>query len=204
MLIGVFSAAAQAPPKPQPPSTGWDLLFNNKDLTGWVNVGKEKWTVANGAVQGVAVTREYGYLRTEKKYRDFHLSLKFRCEGNGNSGLFFHTDFKPGTTEVSQGLQFEIDCTLGRHTGGIYGHGREWIVWPSAENESVVRRGEWNEYLVKVEGNHYVSRLNGVTMVDFTDPAPRSSDGFIALQLHSGGEGNMTFKDILIRDLTRR
>jgi len=40
--------------------------------------------------------------------------------------------------------------------------------------------------------------------VDFTDPAPRSFDGYIALQLHSGGEGNMKFKDIFLRDLSKR
>ena len=93
---------------------------------------------------------------------------------------------------------------LGQHTGGIYGDGRQWIVWPAPENEIVVRRDEWNEYLLKVEGNRYVSRLNGVLMIDFTDPQPRSFDGAISLQLHSGGEGDMKFKDIYIRDLTKR
>jgi hypothetical protein len=57
---------------------------------------------------------------------------------------------------------------------------------------------------MKVEGNRYVSRLNGVPMVDFTDPTPKSFDGYISLQLHSGGLGNMRFKDIYIRDLTKR
>jgi len=33
---------------------------------------------------------------------------------------------------------------------------------------------------------------------------PRSFDGYIALQLHSGGQGNMKFKHLYIRDLTRR
>lgn len=208
LSLAIESAAlAQTPPAQTPPPApqiAWTPLFNGKDLTGWVEVGKEKWTVENGAIRGVATTKEYGYLKTQKAYKDFHLSLRFKCAGTGNSGVFFHVDFKPGTADVSQGLQFEIDCTLGRHTGGIYGDGREWIVWPAAENESVVRRDEWNEYLLKVEGNRYVSRLNGVPMIDFTDPKPRSFDGPIALQLHSGGEGDMMFKDILIRDLSKR
>ncbi len=55
-----------------------------------------------------------------------------------------------------------------------------------------------------MEANRYVSYLNGVLMVDFTDPTPKSFDGYIALQLHSGGQGNMRFKDIMIRDLTIR
>jgi hypothetical protein len=186
------------------PGEDWEPLFNGKDLTGWVEVGKEKWTIENGVIRGQAVTKAYGYLKTQKNYKDFHLAIKFRCNGDGNSGVFFHSDFKPGTPDITQGLQFEVDCVVGRHTGGIYGDGRQWIVWPAPENELVVRRGEWNEYLLKVEGNRYVSRLNGVLMVDFTDPRPRSFDGAISLQLHSGGEGDMMFKDIYIRDLTKR
>ena len=46
---------------------------------------------------GRAVTKEYGYLKTAKSYKDFQLSLKFKCIGDGNSGVFFHVDFKPGT-----------------------------------------------------------------------------------------------------------
>ena len=195
---------AQRPPRPTLPGEDWVRLFNGKDFTGWVEVGKEKWSVEDGAIHGIAVTKAYGYLKTEKNYKDFHISLRFKCEGDGNSGVFFHVDFKPGTPDVSQGLQFEVDCTIGRHTGGIYGDGRQWIVWPAPENELVVRHNEWNEYLMKVEGNRYISRLNGVPMVDFTDTQPRSFDGAIALQLHSGGQGNMWFKDIWIRDLTKR
>ncbi len=186
------------------PGEDWAPLFNGKDLSGWVEVGKEKWLVENGTLHGMAVSKDYGYLKTAKNYKDFHLTLKFKCEGDGNSGVFFHSEFKPGTADVTQGLQFEIDCTIGEHTGGIYGDGRGWVVWPAPENETVVRQDDWNEYLLKVEGNRYISRLNGVVMVDFTDPKPKSFDGGISLQLHSGGSGNMRFKDIMIRDLTKR
>ncbi len=105
---------------------------------------------------------------------------------------------------MTQGLQFEIDCRINHHTAGIYGDGRRWVVWPAPENETVVRQNDWNDLQVRVEGNRYVARLNGVLMIDFTDPQPKSFDGYIALQLHSGGEGNMRFKDIYIRDLTKR
>ena len=204
LLVLAGSLLAHTDKKIPPPGEDWVALFNGKDISGWQEVGKEKWEVQDGVIHGRAVTKEYGYLQTGKPYKDFHLSMKFKCNGDGNSGVFFHVGFKPGTADVSQGLQFEIDCTLGRHTGGIYGDGREWIVWPSPENEIVVRRDDWNEYLVKVEGNHYVARLNGVVMVDFTDPKPKSFDGPIALQLHSGGRGDMVFKEIYIRDLSKR
>jgi hypothetical protein len=208
MLVLIAAVAALAiyaqSGRPRLPGEDWVQLFNGKDLTGWVNIGKETWQVEDGTLHGVAVTKEYGYLRTEKNYKDFQLSLKFKCEGDGNSGVFFHVDFKPGTPEVIQGPQFEIDCTIGRHTGGVYDVGRQWLVWPAPENETVVRHEEWNEYLLKVEGNRYVSRLNGVQLVDYTDPKPFGTDGGIALQLHSGGRGNMRFRDIWIRDLSKR
>jgi len=197
--------AAQVPRNRAPyANEQWVQLFNGKDLTGWVNVGHEKWTVEDGTIHGQGVTKEYGYLRTEKPFKDFWLSIRFKCEDDGNSGVYFHTEFKPGTVDVAKGMQFEIDRTLDHHNGGLYGDGRGWIAWPSPEYEQVIRPTDWNEFLLKVEGNHMVAILNGITVIDFTDPTPKSFDGFIALQLHSGGEGNMRFKDIYIRDMSVR
>ncbi|MEO8660289.1 MAG: DUF1080 domain-containing protein [Bryobacteraceae bacterium] len=204
LLILFFVALAAFAQKSTLPGEDWITLFNGKDLTGWEKIGNEKWTVEDGTIHGVGITKDYGYLQTTKTYKDFQLALRFKCEGDGNSGVFFHVAFKSGTADVTQGLQFEIDCKLMEHTGGIYGDGRGWVVWPAPENEIVVRKGEWNEYLLKVEGNRYISRLNGVPMIDFTDPKPLSFDGPIALQLHSGGHGDMRFRDIYVRDLTKR
>jgi len=190
--------------RPKLPNEQWVSLFNGKDLTGWVPVGQEKWTVEDGTIHGVGVSKGYGYLQTDKDYKDFDLAIRFKCESDGNSGVFFHTRFKPGTADVSQGMQFEIDRVLTHHTGGLYGDGRGWIAWPSPEYEAVLRPTDWNEYLLKVDENHYVGRLNGVVIIDFTDPSPKSFDGTIALQLHAGGQGDMRFKDIYIRDYSRR
>lgn len=204
-LIFTALLAAQVPRNRAPlPNEQWVKLFNGKDLTGWVPVGHEKWTVEDGTIHGQGVTKEYGYLETEKSYKDFWLSIRFKCEDDGNSGVYFHTTFKPGTVDVDKGMQFEIDRTLDHHTGGLYGDNRGWIAWPSPEYEQVLRPTDWNEFLLKVEGNHMVAILNGITILDFTDPSPKSSDGAIALQLHSGGEGNMRFKDIYLRDLSVR
>ena len=200
-----FAASAQVPRnRALLPNEQWVRLFNGKDLTNWVPVGNEKWTVEDGTIHGKGVTKEYGYLRTEKSYKDFWLSLRFKCEEDGNSGVYFHTEFKPGTVDISKGMQFEIDRTLDHHTGGLYGDDRGWIAWPSPEFEQVLRPTDWNDFLMKVEGNHMVGILNGVTIIDFTDPHPKSFDGWIALQLHSGGEGDMRFKDIYVRDLSVR
>lgn len=202
LTAGLVLVAQQ---RPKLPGEDWLSLFNGTDLSGWTKIGNESWTVEDGLIHGKGLTKAYGYLETDKDYKNFQMSLRFKCVGDGNSGIFFHTGFKPGSVDTTQGMQFEIDCKMMHHTGGVYGEdGRGWVVWPSPENESVVRMGEWNDYFVEVIGNHYRSRLNGVQMVDFTDPRQSSFDGKIALQLHAGGSGNMQFKDLWIRDLSNR
>jgi hypothetical protein len=196
---------AQLPPGTKPPGEDWVQIFNGKDLTGWHNVGVESWTAeAGGVIRGKAATKAYGYLETVQTYRDFELSLRFKCVEMGNSGVYFHTKFKPGTVDVSQGGQFEIDCNVTHHTAGVYDSIKGWLVWPAPENETVIRASDWNEYLLIVHRNRYIARLNGVQMVDFTDPNADFLDGTIALQLHMGGQAEMLFKDIWIRDLTKR
>jgi hypothetical protein len=206
LCVAACLMQADAQPSGQTlPGEDWIQLFNGKDLSGWTPVGAESWTVQeDGVLHGKGLTKAYGYLETDKDYKDFQLSLRFKCVGDGNSGIFFHTAFKPNSVDTTQGMQFEIDCTMMHHTAGVYAEdGRGWVVWPAPENEGVVRKGEWNDYLLEVVGNRYRSRLNGVEMVDFTDPKPGAPNGRIALQLHAGGEGNMQFKDIWIRDISK-
>lgn len=202
VLMAFFLCLVPAQPKPIP--DGWVSLFNGTDLSGWVKIGNEKWVVEDGAIYGEGITEKYGYLATEKDYKDFDLSLRFKCEANGNSGVYLHTRFKPGTVDVSDGYQVEIDRVLNHHSGGLYGDNRGWMVWPAPENETVLRPYDWNDMLIQVTGNRTMVRLNGVEVVDFTNPSPKSPDGTIALQLHSGGEGKMRFKDIYIRDRSIR
>ncbi len=76
MSLGLC-ALAQAPKE-----SGWISLFNGKDLTGWKNNGQEKWVVENGTIYCESTANKYGYLTTEKAYKDFDFRLKFK----GRSG----------------------------------------------------------------------------------------------------------------------
>ncbi len=209
LLLLAFVVALAAPLAPaqmlRPNALGseWVQLFNGKDLTGWTEIGKERWVAEDGVILGEGVTAEYGYLATEKSYRDFEFSLRFKCEADGNSGVYFHTAFQEGTATVTAGRQVEIDRVLGHHTGGVYGDGRGWLAWPAPEYETVIRPTDWNDMLIRVEGNRYVVILNGIEVLDFTYPSPIAEEGVIALQLHSGGQGRMRFKDLYVRDLSR-
>ena len=110
MIPLILAAALLAQSRVKAPGEDWVSLFNGKDLTGWVNIGQEKWEIENGTIHGVAVTKAYGYLQTEKSYKDFQLALRFKCEGDGNSGVFFHVWFKAGTADVT---------TPGKKTKGL-------------------------------------------------------------------------------------
>ena len=199
ILLGATASFAQ---EAQQDAPEWKSLFNGKDLTGWKKIGNEKWIVEDGAIYGEGVTEEYGYLATEKTYQDFELALKFKCEASGNSGVYIHTTFEPGTPKVIKGRQVEIDRAIGHHTGGLYGDGKGWIVWPAPELETVIKPNDWNDLQISVVGKRYITHLNGKQMIDFTYPSPEATTGVIALQLHSGGEGRMRFKDLRIRDLS--
>ena len=203
-LCFVGALCSQNRPRPRNLGPAWVSLFNGKDLDGWKKVGEESWEVVDGAIFGQGITDAYGYLATGQSYRDFHLSLRFKCEADGNSGVYIHTAFEGDTPRIVAGRQIEIDRTLGRHTGGIYGDGRGWIAWPSPQYETVIRPFDWNDMLIEVEGNHYVVHLNGIRVLDFTYPSPGAEEGLIALQLHSGGEGRMRFKDIFVKDLSAK
>ena len=125
------------------------------------SVGAESWTVEeDGVLHGKGLTKAYGYLETDKDYKDFQLSLRFKCVGDGNSGVFFHTAFKPNSVDATQGMQFEIDCTMMHHTAGVYAEdGRGWVVWPAPENEGVVRKGSGTTTFLRWSGTATVRGL---------------------------------------------
>ncbi|PYV75314.1 MAG: DUF1080 domain-containing protein, partial [Acidobacteria bacterium] len=143
LFLGL-SALAQAPHE-----SGWVALFNGKDLSGWKKNGEEKWIVEQGAILCESTANKYGYLTTEKTYRDFMLRLKFKGEAAGNSGVFVHakiTGIDPQHGPDIEGMQVEVDPNMGKHTGGLYeSGGRGWVAQPAPEGEHALKPGDWNE-----------------------------------------------------------
>ncbi len=191
-LVALLSALL---PAQQP---GWKPVFNGKDLSGWRAHGEEKWVVEGGTIVGESAAGKYGYLATEKTYRNFALRVKFKPEGPGNSGVFFHSTLEG--VDI-RGVQAEVDPSPGKHTGGLYeSGGRGWVVWPAEEAEKALRPNDWNELELEVRGNRIRTRLNGVPAVDFTDPSPKFAEGVIALQIHTGGGVRVRWKDVEIKE----
>jgi hypothetical protein len=175
-------------------------LFNGKDLTGWTIHGTEKWYAENGElICESGPDKQYGYLSTDKNYKNFILTLQFKQEANGNSGVFFRSQIPEGV-KIS-GWQAEV-APPGQHTGGIYeSYGRGWLVLPKPEDEKYLRMGEWNTYKIKVDGDEVTTWLNGHKMCYIKDEKIGKGEGFIALQIHEGGGIKVRWKNIEIEEL---
>ena len=199
LVLLALTAVGEAPTE-----RGWTSLFNGKDLSGWKKNGDEKWIVDQGTIVCESTANKYGYLTTEKTYRDFNLRLKFKGEAAGNSGVFVHariTGIDPEHGPDIEGMQVEVDPNVGKHTGGLYeSGGRGWVALPTPEGEQALKADDWNDLEVAVQGTHMVTHLNGVKVVDYTDPAPKFKDGSIGLQIHTGGGVKMRWKQIYLKE----
>ena len=174
-------------------------LFNGKDLTGWTIYGTEKWYVDNGElVCESGPDKEYGYLATDKFYKNFDLTLQFLQESNGNSGVFFRSTIEG--TKIT-GWQCEV-APPGHDTGGIYeSYGRGWLVQIPDEKENILKMGEWNTLRLRVVGPKVETWLNGQQMVELVDEKIGKADGSIALQIHAGGGIKVRWKNIELKEL---
>ena len=175
-------------------------LFNGVDLKGWDAYGTEKWYVENGLlVCESGPDKAYGYLATREYYDDYDLTLEFKQESDGNSGVFIRS-FIPTGVRVN-GWQVEV-APKGLHTGGIYDSiGRGWLIQPSPENEEMLKEGEWNTLRIQLQGDHISTWLNGVEMVHLHDAIIGAGKGRIALQIHSGGGIKVLWRNLKLKTL---
>jgi len=174
-------------------------LFNGKDLEGWKIYGTEKWYVENNEIICESGPDEqYGYLGTEKFYKDFILTFEFKQEANGNSGVFFRSTIDG--VKIT-GWQAEV-APPGHATGGIYeSYGRGWLIKPDEEKDSNLKMGEWNKMKIMVKGPSVTTWLNGVEMIQITDDKIGAANGSIALQIHDGGGIKVRWRNIYIEEL---
>ena len=188
ILLSAFSSAGKK-----------ESLFNGKDLTGWKVYGTEKWYVDKGKlVCESGPDKKYGYLATEKYYKNFDLTVEFLQESNGNSGIFFRSTIEG--TKIS-GWQCEV-APQGHDSGGIYeSYGRGWLKQIEDEKENILKPGKWNKMRLRVEGDRVQTWLNGTPMVDLTDEKIGKANGSIALQIHDGGGIKVRWRKLIIESL---
>jgi len=175
-------------------------LFNGTDLKGWDVYGTEKWYVKDGLlVCESGPDKQYGYFATRDYYDNFDLTVEFKQEADGNSGVFIRSFIEEGVKV--NGWQVEV-APKGHGTGGIYeSYGRGWLIQVPKEKEEFLKIGDWNTMRILVQGNKVTTWLNDQEMVNFEDEKIGAGQGRIALQIHDGGGIKVLWRNLKLKTL---
>ena len=175
-------------------------LFNGVDLKGWEVYGTEKWYVENGLlVCESGPDKKYGYLATREYFDDFDLTVEFKQEADGNSGVFIRSFIQEGVRV--NGWQVEV-APKNHDTGGIYeSYGRGWLIQIPDEKETILIENDWNTMRIKVQGKNVTTWLNGQEMVNINDEKIGAGKGRIALQIHDGGGIRVLWRNLKVKTL---
>ena len=184
---------------------GWISLFDGKSLDGWKESEGPSFSIENGAIK-VAGKRSHLYYDgavSNHVFKNFEVKAQVMTKPGSNSGFYFHTVFQPkGFPDKGFEVQVNNSHTDWKRTAGLYD-----IRDTSA---TFVKDDEWFELYIKVDGKHVTTKINGQTIIDYTEPegaaAPEGhpgrliSSGTFALQAHDP-KSIVFFKDIMVKPL---
>ncbi len=172
----------------------------SESLFNWKEHGGGQWQIENGTIVGRSGSGDTGWLHTKEEYGDFVLELDVKIE-EGNSGIQVRSHITEGQMA---GYQIEVDPSSRAWSGGLYDANRRgWLQnlegKPTAQK--AFKTGEWNHYKIRCVGDHIQTWVNGVSVADYRDSMDLS--GVIALQVHSGSDMEVRYKNIQIEELGR-
>ncbi len=188
--------------------SGWQQLFNGKDLKGWKHAaGKADFKVEDGMIVGTTVANSRNsFLVTEKEYGDFILEADVRVEDEeGNSGIQTrsHLDTKAFDGEGKvYGRQCEVDPTSRRWTGGIYDEGRREWLYPmqlNAAAQYAYKPASFNHFRIACIGNEMKTWVNGIAAAYVVDTL--DTKGFIGLQVHAINSPDHAGKKVFFKNI---
>jgi hypothetical protein len=145
--------------------------------------GASQWQIIDGALS--ACGEPTGYLTSDQSYKNFVLSLEFRCPEDTNSGVFVRSPMEAGGYEV----QIWRSQPQGYHTGGIVGTAK-------TARDYAFKPDQWNQMQITADGDHLVVVLNGETTLDVRDA--KFPEGHIRLQYQ---QFPIAFRNIKLRAL---
>jgi hypothetical protein len=171
-LSAVLFVAASAFAQPVP-------LFDGKTLDQWESIaarvdGAPMWRVEDGVITGGSRTQTIkanDFLATRGSYGDFELKLKVKITGMGfvNSGVQIRSQRAERGGEM---IGYQVDAGDG-WWGKLYDESRRNKVIGAAGDpkavDAVIKKEDWNEYVIRAEGPRIRSWINGVAALDFTE-----------------------------------
>ncbi|MBI4909020.1 MAG: DUF1080 domain-containing protein [Acidobacteria bacterium] len=189
----------------------WISLFNGRSLDGWrPSENKDSWKVVDGQLHADGPRSHLFYNGANASFRNFELELEAMASPNANSGVYFHTRYQE-TGYPNKGFEVQVNNTAGgegsyrerKKTGSLYGLRNVY--------KQLVEDNQWFKLNVLVRGKNIQVRVNGMHVVDYTEPTPpvipdgmekeRFLDrGTIALQCHDPAS-KARYRSIRIRPL---
>lgn len=198
------------------------VLFNGKDLTGWIG-RDDLWSVGDGQIVGRTTAEDPIEQNTFLIYTgdlpsDFELTLQFKIE-NTNSGIQYRSKILDRDAFVVGGYQADIDFT-NRYSGILYEEKGRGILAERGQSVTIgedgektrkqfangrklgngIHPGQWNDYRIVAKGNrlqHFINETMTAEVID-NQSEKAAENGVIAFQLHRGDPMVVRFKNIVL------
>ena len=182
---------------------GWISLFDGKTMQGWKAVeNADSWKVVDGALVCHGPRSHLFYVGPEAPFKDFDFKAQVMTTPGSNSGIYIHTKFQEKDwPKVGYEVQVNNTHKDPKKTGGLYDVVNV-LKAPAEDNK-------WFEMQITVQGKHVVIKVDGQTVVDYTEPAqPPVTERFrraleggtFALQAHDPAS-QVSFKNIQVKKL---
>jgi hypothetical protein len=183
-------------------------LFDGASFAGWNGDTTSTWRIEDGAIVAGSPDKaapRNEFLATDREFENFELKFDYRmeCTGGCNAGVQFRSKRVPNHHEVS-GYQADIAPGI---TGGLYDESRrnKMLAVPPKELQekatSLAKDG-WNAYTVRAQNHRIRLTINGVELLDYTEPDETIPlKGMIALQIHGGLKGTIRYRNLRITEL---
>ena len=181
-------------------------LFDGKTLDGWEGDLKV-FRVQDGAIVGGNLKQRLPrneFLCTKKEFADFELRLKFKLLGKGaNAGVQIRSRrAAKDSSHPNEMIGYQADLGDG-YWGCLYDESRRRKVLagpPQDQRSKIIKRDDWNQYVIRCQGRRIQLWINGKKTVDYTEPDKKiPQKGLIGLQIHGGPPSEAWYKDIVIR-----
>jgi hypothetical protein len=183
LLISANACKPKSEPAQPPPSStstaqntlsdaektaGWRLLFDGQTTAGWRNYNKQN--IAGWVVQDGALTRTDagGDIITNDEFANFELSIDWKIEPGGNSGIFYRASEEKDDEIYWNAVEMQV-LDDAKHPDGqnpLQSAGAAYDLYPAPRGH-VHPGGEWNSARLIVNGNHVEHWLNGFKMVEY-------------------------------------
>ena len=182
------------------------FLFDGQTFAGWEGDTKKSFRIEDGAIIGGSLKEKVPrneFLCTTRSYTNFVLRVKFKLLGKGaNAGIQFRSKRVPNHHEVSG---YQADMAEPSWWGCLYDESRRNKMLAKADMDAlnkVLKRDDWNQYVIRCEGRRIRLSVNGLQTVDYTEPDETiPQHGIIGLQIHGGPPSEAWYKDIAIEEL---